>query len=182
MSKKLKIIISIILSILIIFIGIFLIVSNNSPVGEKYSKEFIKSINYIKKENYIEAYNIIKNSDKDEKNIKLKKQFIDYIIIFMFLIVAVGNSLGFISSLVEDETGLKSNKIAPWVSRYKYNKIVYLENNNLQSEDKINYIKDFIKEEPYLYQNIMYEIMGNTIIEIMNNNNIDKELKKKYND
>ena len=115
--------------------------------------------------------------NKDEKNIKLKKQFIDYIIIFMFLIVAVGNSLGFISSLVEDETGLKSNKIAPWVSRYKYNKIVYLENNNLQSEDKINYIKEFIKEEPYLYQNIMYEIMGNTIIEIMNNNNIDKELK-----
>lgn len=69
MSKKLKIIISIILSLLIIFIGIFLIVSNNSPVGEKYSKEFIKSINYIKEENYIEAYNIIKNSDKDEKNI-----------------------------------------------------------------------------------------------------------------
>ena len=69
MSKKLKIIISIILSLLIIFIGIFLIVSNNSPVGEKYSKEFIKSINYIKEENYIEAYNNIKNSDKDEKNL-----------------------------------------------------------------------------------------------------------------
>ena len=48
MSKKLKIIISIILSLLIIFIGIFLIVSNNSPVAENYSKEFIKSINYIK--------------------------------------------------------------------------------------------------------------------------------------
>lgn len=79
MNKKLKIIISIILSLLIIFIGIFFIINNISPVGEKYSKEFIKSISYIKEENYIEAYNTIKNGNNDEKNI------IQTIILHMFI-------------------------------------------------------------------------------------------------
>lgn len=69
MSKKIKIIVSIIFSILIIGIGVFLIYNNKPSLPERKSKEFIKSINYLKEQNYIEAYNTIKNSNKEEINI-----------------------------------------------------------------------------------------------------------------
>lgn len=69
MSKKIKIIITSVLCLIIIGIGTFLIYNNHSDLGKQKSKEFIKSINYIKDENYIEAYNTIKNSDKEEIDI-----------------------------------------------------------------------------------------------------------------
>ena len=69
MKKKTKIIISSVLCLLIIGVGIFSIYNNTSSLGEQKSKEFIKSINLLKNENYIEAYNNIKNSSNEEKDI-----------------------------------------------------------------------------------------------------------------
>lgn len=69
MNKKVKIIISSVLCLIIIVIGVFLVYNNNSTLEENRSKKFIKSINYIKDENYIEAYNTIKNSAKEEVDI-----------------------------------------------------------------------------------------------------------------
>lgn len=79
MSKKIKIIISSILCFLIIGMGAFLVYNNKSPLGEKKSESFIKSINYLKDENYIEAYNNIKNSSKEEIDI------IQTIILYRFI-------------------------------------------------------------------------------------------------
>ena len=89
----------------------------------------------------------------------------EIIITIVFIPIVIFNTLGFIADILEDTSGITSNKIAPWISRYQYNRIVYIENNNIQDENKIKYIKNYIKNEPYNYQNIMYEIMSNQIIE-----------------
>ena len=61
MNNKIKIIITIVSSALIIGIGMFFIYSNKQTLGNKKSKEFIKAISYIKEEKYVDAYNVIKN-------------------------------------------------------------------------------------------------------------------------
>ena len=63
----------------------------------------------------------------------------------VFVPIAIFNTLGFIAEVVEDTSGITSNKVAPWVSRYQYNRIVYIENNHIQDENKITYIKSYIK-------------------------------------
>ena len=68
MSNKLKIIITSVICILIVGIGVLLVVGNNS-FGEKRSKTFMKSIQYIQDENYVEAYNNIKNGKREEKEL-----------------------------------------------------------------------------------------------------------------
>ena len=101
--------------------------------------------------------------NKEDQNLKINTNILEIIITAIFVIISIGNILGFIADLVEDETGITSNRIAPWISRYQYNRIVYIENNQIQDENKIKYIKQYIKNEPYNYQNIMYEIMSNQI-------------------
>ncbi len=68
MNNKIKIIITIVLSALIIGIGMFFIYSNKQTLGNKKSKEFIKAISYIKEEKYVDAYNVIKNGNEEEKD------------------------------------------------------------------------------------------------------------------
>ena len=112
--------------------------------------------------------------NKDETEFKSDLKIIDIIISIAFLAIGIGNVLGFVADKINDENMYYGNKLASWVSKYNYNEIIYYENNNIQDEDKIKKIKKFIKEEPYLYQNIMYEIMSNQIIKDFNNGNIDR--------
>lgn len=69
MDKKIKIIISCVLSIIIIIGGIFFSIGTNTSENKKYSKEFINAIDYIKNEEYIKAYDEINNSNEKEKEI-----------------------------------------------------------------------------------------------------------------
>lgn len=78
MSNKLKIIITSVICILIVSIGVLLVVDNNS-FGEKRSKTFVKSIQYIQDENYVEAYNNIKNGKQEEK------ELVQTIILYKFM-------------------------------------------------------------------------------------------------
>lgn len=117
----------------------------------------------------------ILNKEDDKIQIKIKGTSIFAIAIF--LIISICNILGLIADMIEDETGINSNKIAPWISRYKYNRIVYLENNQLERENKIEYIKRYIQEEPYNYQNTMYKMMSEDIIKNINTNNLENELE-----
>ena len=109
-------------------------------------------------------YMFIAIMNKDDKIEIPNRKVYELLITMVFVPIAIFNTLGFIAEVVEDTSGITSNKIAPWVSRYQYNRIVYIENNKIQDENKIKYIKRYIKNEPYNYQNIMYEIMSNQII------------------
>ena len=120
------------------------------------------------------AFMFIAILNKNETEFKSDLKIIDIIISIAFLAVGIGNILGLVADNIKDENMYYGNKLASWVSKYNYNEIIYYENNNIQDEDKINKIKKFIKEEPYLYQNIMYEIMSNQIIKDFNNGNIDR--------
>lgn len=112
--------------------------------------------------------------NKEESEIKSNTNIVDIIISIIFIVIATGNVLGLVADNIKDENMYYGGKIASWVSRYNYNEIVYYENNAIQDEDKINAIKKFINKEPYLYQNIMYEIMSNQIINDFNDGNIDR--------
>lgn len=68
MSKKVKVIITGVICLLIIGIGLFATFSGNNK-SDRHSKQFIESIKYIQDENYIKAYNNIKNSNKEERDI-----------------------------------------------------------------------------------------------------------------
>lgn len=115
--------------------------------------------------------------NKNEEKLKCELNILEYVLTLVFVVVFIGNALGFISNILEDETGILSKKIAPWISRYRYNEIIYWENNNLSAEEKINNIKEFIKDEPYQYQNIMYEIMGDSIVETLNSDNVYEKIE-----
>ncbi len=115
--------------------------------------------------------------NKEDDKIQTKIKGTTIFAIAIFLIISICNILGLIADMVEDETGINSNKIAPWISRYKYNRIVYLENNQLERENKIEYIKRYIQEEPYNYQNTMYKMMSEDIIKNINASNLENELE-----
>ena len=115
--------------------------------------------------------------NKEDDKIQTKIKGTTIFAIAIFLIISICNTLGLIADIIEDETGINSNKIAPWISRYKYNRIVYLENNQLERENKIEYIKRYIQEEPYNYQNTMYKMMSEDIIKNINTSNLESELE-----
>ena len=119
-------------------------------------------------------YMFIAIINKEDKLEISNAKILETTIAIFFGIVAIGNILGLVAQCLEDETGVISNKIAPWVARYQYNQIVYLENNKLEPEKKIEYIKQYIKNEPYQNQNTMYEIMVNQVIK---NDNKTKDTK-----
>lgn len=140
-------------NILAILIGIG-IITIHSLMDFDMSYLIIEMIFYM--------YIAILNQD-DKKNINNKK-ILDTIILLVFVIISIGNTLGLIAQVVEDEAGVTSNKIAPWISRYQYNKIVYIENNKIEDKNKMEYLKKYIKNEPYQHQNVIYEIMCNQIV------------------
>ena len=109
-------------------------------------------------------YMFIAIINKEDKLEITNSKILETTIAVVFGIVVIGNILGLVAQCVEDETGTTSRKIAPWIARYQYNQIMYLENNQLQPENKVEYIKQYIKNEPYQNQNTMYEIMVNQII------------------
>lgn len=115
--------------------------------------------------------------NKEDDKIQTKIKGTTIFAIAIFLIISICNTLGLIADIIENETGINSNKIAPWISRYKYNRIVYLENNQLERENKIEYIKRYIQEEPYNYQNTMYKMMSEDIIKNINASNLENELE-----
>ncbi len=140
-------------NILAMFVGILLLIIHSTMDFD---------MSYLIMEMIFFALMALINS-RDRK-IENSKGIVDICVIVIFIIITIGNILGFISQVFEDETGITSEKIAHWISRYQYNQIVYIENSKIQDENKINYIKKYIKNEPYQYQNIMYEIMSNEII------------------
>lgn len=115
--------------------------------------------------------------NKEDNKLSIQVKGTTIFAIIMFLTIWICNILGLIADIIEDDTGIGSNKIAPWVSRYKYNRIVYLENNQLERENKIAYIKKYMQEEPYNYQNTMYKMMSEDIIKNITADNLENELE-----
>lgn len=97
-----------------------------------------------------------------------KLNFIDYIIPILLVLILIGNSLGLISSFYKNTDYMESSKIAQWISKYNYNKIVYIEKKHIQDDNIIEYIKQYITNEPYQNQNIMYENICNELIKDTN--------------
>lgn len=117
---------------------------------------------------------ILNKNDKVEFK---KINILEIFIIVIMTIISIGNVLGFFADILTDETGMPSNKIAPWVARHEYNRVVYLENHKIQDENEIRYIEEYIENEPYQRQNIMYEIMTNKLIEKLDSQNIESHIK-----
>lgn len=69
MTKKMKIIISTVLCLVIICTGVGVVLLNRGTGGEKQSREFIKAIGYLQDEEYVKAYNEVKDSDQSELEI-----------------------------------------------------------------------------------------------------------------
>lgn len=95
--------------------------------------------------------------NKDDNNIKIKTNLIEMILIAIFGIVFAGNVLAFITTISENEQGISKINVAKWLSKYQYNEII------LNQDYDVIKIKQFIKNEPYMYQNKMYEVMGKII-------------------
>ena len=105
--------------------------------------------------------------NKDDKNIQIKSNIIEYLISLMFIIITISNSLALITTITEDKNGIPKVNLANWISRYQYNEIIA---NKENSSEKI---KRYIKNEPYSRQNIMYKLLSDSIIQ--NNNKTDLE-------
>ena len=102
--------------------------------------------------------------NQEDKKIAKETKNIETIILSIFIIIIIGNTLGLVAQIIEDESGIKSNKVAPWISRYHYNKLVYIENNGIEDKNTIKYIKKYMENEPYKHQNALYQIMCNQIL------------------
>lgn len=113
--------------------------------------------------------------NKNDKNLKISVNLIDYILIPIFAIILIANICGYITSSSEKEKNLASINIAPWLFEYKYNDVIYMEKNNINSVEKLEKIKKILQNEPYSCQNTLYEIFGNTLEKID-----DENVKKQY--
>lgn len=116
--------------------------------------------------------------NKEDEQIELKSNCLEYIITMFFLVVAILNSLAVITTLSEDENGTPKINLTNWIYEYQYNEIKKVEDYNVQTEENIERIKDFIEKEPYICQNEMYQILGNTIIETLTDENIDIKIEQ----
>ena len=65
MNIKLKVLITVFISLLIIGGGYFYLNNNRTLDGKSESKEFIKAISYLRNEDYVNAYNTIKNTNRE---------------------------------------------------------------------------------------------------------------------
>ena len=108
----------------------------------------------------------------EDKKIKNNKKAIELLVVFIFIIISIGDILGIVADSLNNVTGEVSKKIAPWIEKYKYNEIAYIESNFIDDENEIEKIKQYIKNEPYDCQDIMYETMINQIIKRPNTEDI----------
>ena len=69
MNIKLKVLITVFISLLIIGGGYFYLNNNRTLDVKSESKEFIKAISYLRNEDYVNAYNTIKNTNREDINI-----------------------------------------------------------------------------------------------------------------
>lgn len=96
--------------------------------------------------------------NNEEKKLEKDINILEYILIIIFCIITIGNICGTVTSCSNGNLN-----IAPWIQKYQYNDIVY---NNISNEQKLKKIKTYIKNEPYIEQNSIYEIWGNIIVEL----------------
>ena len=94
----------------------------------------------------------------EDKKINKNTNIIECILIFIFSIITIGNICGTITSFNNGNIN-----IAPWIEQYQFNDIVC---KNMSNEQKIEKIKQYIKNEPYSQQNSIYEIWGNLLLEL----------------
>lgn len=133
-------------------------------------------------------FTLIALLNEQDKTIEVNTEILEKIIVFILAIIGISNLLGLTADLLEDETGMTSHKIAGWVARYQYNRIVYLENNQIEDSNEINYLKRYIQNEPYQHQNTIYEIMGRQIVKSGNISDIqflidiweNRQVERKY--
>lgn len=116
--------------------------------------------------------------NKEDKNIKIKKDIIEYVVSIIFGVIVIGNIMALATTLSEDKDGTAKLHIAKWLNRYNYNEIIYMQRNNIQNEEKIQKISEYIENEPFMRQNTMYELMANSIVETLNKNNIQEKIKQ----
>ena len=103
--------------------------------------------------------------NKDDNMIDNKwTKILDVAIAIIFIIISGFNLLGLTADSLNEDNPILSNKIAPWISKYKYNIIVYNANYKIQNEDQLNKTISFIDEEPYQYQNTVNEILVDNLI------------------
>lgn len=95
--------------------------------------------------------------NKADNNINIKFSFIEIFLLGVLGMIFIWNSLALITTFSENEQGLAKINVASWISKYQYNDIILNENYEK------NKIEKFIKNEPYMYQNKMYEVMGKII-------------------
>ena len=100
---------------------------------------------------------IINQKDEFKKQYKATN-IIEIIIMILMFIIAIENILGFVSSLIKDDE--ISSKIAPWIDKYQYSKIIKLEENKIDIQQEKIALRKYIKQEPYTNQNIIYEIFS----------------------
>lgn len=115
--------------------------------------------------------------NKNDLETNKKSNIIDYIVLIILTFIVILNILGFTSSLIKDETSNKKANTAIWISEYKYNRIMYMQNNKMQNDEQIDYIKQYIKHEPYKNQNEMYKILCDNIIQNFDTRTIEENIE-----
>lgn len=95
--------------------------------------------------------------NKADNNINIKFSFIEIFLLGVLGMIFIWNSLALITTFSENEQGISKINVAKWLSKYQYNEII------LNQDYDVIKIKQFIKNEPYMYQNKMYEVMGKII-------------------
>lgn len=116
--------------------------------------------------------------NKEDRDIKIKKDIIENIVTIIFGVIVIGNTIALATTLSEDKDGTAKLHIAKWLNRYNYNEIIYMQRNNIQNEEKIQKISEYIEKEPFMRQNTMYELMANSIVETLNKDNIQEKIKQ----
>lgn len=113
--------------------------------------------------------------NKDDKKIEKNLGFLDVIFVPILGVVIIANLCGFVTSNSEVEKNLASINIAPWLFEYQYNEIICMEKNKINTVEKLEKIKSVLQNEPYSCQNTLYEILGNTLEKID-----DENVKEQY--
>lgn len=109
-------------------------------------------------------YMLIALLNSDDTELKKNTNIAEIGVTVILAIIAIANGLGFASQILETDSENITSRITPWISRYQYNKIVYIANNKIDDSKKMQYIKNYVANEPYQNQNVMYEIFCDEII------------------
>ena len=105
-------------------------------------------------------YMFIAIINQNDNFIKFNTNWLDISILIIMIIVSIGNVMGAVGQIVQDNTYEIKSKIVPWDIEYQYKKITYKKEHNDLNEKTIKSIKKFVKNEPYCYQREMYSIIS----------------------